>query len=186
MVRRLLAVGGSVALTMALAASAQAAQRFASPDGAGGPCNPTPCSLTFAITGAGDGDEVILTAGTYSVNAPIPSTASGLSVHGDTSGPMPVIAATVGGSNVPIYLQGTNTHLSYLDITNTADASLAGVCYSGTVDRVRLTAIGTNSIALLQTECTVRDSLLRAAGTGTIAWSASSSVNGKWQASRGT
>ena len=177
--RRLLAVIGSVALALAFATPAQAAQLFASPDGAGGPCNPTPCSLTFAITGAGNGDEVIVKAGTYSVNAAIPSTASDLSVHGDTSGPMPVIAGTVGGSNVPIYLQGINTHLSYLDITNTADASFAAVCYSGTVDRVRLTAIGTNSIGLLQNECTVRDSLVRAIGTGTTAWSASSPVNGK-------
>lgn len=53
-------------LTLLASAPAGAAIRYAAP-GAGGtdPCNPTPCSLGKAVSGAKAGDQVVLAAGTY-------------------------------------------------------------------------------------------------------------------------
>ena len=61
----------SVGLTLTLvflvfASSASAAVRYASPGASGAePCNPTPCTLQKAVNGAGDGDQVMVAAGTY-------------------------------------------------------------------------------------------------------------------------
>lgn len=61
--RLLLAVG---CLALLAAAPASGAVRYAAPGAMGGsPCNPAPCGLVTAVTGANNGDQVVLAAGAY-------------------------------------------------------------------------------------------------------------------------
>lgn len=66
--RSLAAAGVVLALLLASAVPASAATRLAAPGAIGAnPCNPTPCGLALAVSGANDGDQVTLAPGTYSV-----------------------------------------------------------------------------------------------------------------------
>lgn len=150
------------------APSALAAQRFAAPEGSGPePCAQTaPCSLKDAVMKANSGDEVILTAGSYKLAEPIFANATELSIHGDPNGPMPKISATL--PYVAFDVEGAGSVVSYLDITDTATEAQPLFCVSTIrVERVRLTAVGENANGLAQGPgCTVRDSLVLAAGFG--------------------
>lgn len=64
--RWLPAAGLLAALLLAAAAPASAGTRFAEPGASGAnPCNPAPCGLSLAVSGAKDGDLVFLAPGTY-------------------------------------------------------------------------------------------------------------------------
>src|SRR5829696_9066712 len=84
-------------VALALAPAAQAAQRYASPTGAGTFCSEAiPCSLRDAIEKAKSNDEVIVGTGTHPLTEPIftDPTAPNLYIHGQLDGPMPRIAVS--------------------------------------------------------------------------------------------
>ncbi len=184
MVRLLAAVIG---LLVALGAgSAEAAQRYAAPGGGGTACSQTtPCSLSQAITGAGEKDEVIVTAGTYTVGSAItvPAGAKEAHIHGDFSGAIPRLEASLTG---PLIVFGAlGVRLGFLEIVNQGPTSPFGfICpYEGEVDRLSATVVGTNAVAAYASaSCEIRDSLLRAGGDnaialfGSVSTSASTSV----------
>jgi len=82
------------------AASADAAQRWASPTSAltSGSCaEVSPCQIDFAISGAASGDEVIVSPGDYSVATPLSPTVP-IYLHGVPGRPRPRLVAPVGSS----------------------------------------------------------------------------------------
>src|SRR3954463_10666777 len=79
---------------LALASSAQGAQRFAAPGASGGePCNPNPCDILTALNNPPAGSEVILQPGDYgSASSRIGSnitTFNQIDVHGVDGQPRP-------------------------------------------------------------------------------------------------
>lgn len=160
-------------LALAFAPASDGAQRFASPAGTGTTCEPaSPCALSEAIENAQTDDEVVVTAGSYSLptNATVPFGAEDVHVHGDFGGPMPRITGSFTGSL--IQLGGTGGRLSYLDLVNdygSAVAVGASCPNGGRIERVRATAIGPGGIGIYQFEdCVVRDSLARAVGSKAV------------------
>jgi hypothetical protein len=69
-------------------AAAQAAQRYAAPSGTGLSCSrQAPCSFQDAVNAASENDEVIVTAGEYTIlGAPLNVVYPGLQIHGDPGG----------------------------------------------------------------------------------------------------
>jgi hypothetical protein len=149
---------------------AQAAQRYAAPSGTGGePCaQSAPCSLKDAVTNATAGSEVVVTAGTYPVESISAPMVPDVSIHGETGGPMPKIVATT--ITRPIAFSTTGGRLAYLEIENNHEFGEAVYCFAGgAVERVRVKVSGDHSRAVAASGCTVRDSLLQATGTDSIA-----------------
>ena len=130
-----------------------------------------PCSLEDAINGASANDEVIVTAGEYTVTgAPINVVYGGLQIHGDLAGPMPRVGAELGGLPA-INMNAEGSSLSYIEVRQPprprASGSAAGA--AARVERVRATGIGEGAAGLVQfQECLVRDSLLRGEGTNSL------------------
>jgi hypothetical protein len=89
----------SVGLTLTLvflvfASSASAAVRYASPGASGAePCNPTPCTLQKAVNGAGDGDDVLVGAGTYKPTVEV-EVDHAISVGGAPGAALPTVQIT--------------------------------------------------------------------------------------------
>jgi hypothetical protein len=167
---RRVAVAACWATLLTFASTAHAAERHASPGGSGEACSEaSPCALPKAVEGAKAGDEVIVTAGTYTVGATMTGP-SGVHIHGEFGGPMPRIEGSVNG-NVVIFSSG-GLRLTYLEIRNESPTAYTALCPpGGRVDRVRITAIGsTTAIGLIQTSnCAVRDSLIVADGNNSAA-----------------
>jgi hypothetical protein len=164
-----LAPGGIVSLlVLALVPAADAAQRYAAPAGAGTTCSAAvPCSLKEAITKAKTGDEVIVTAGSYSVEEATHTGpgVKGVDVHGVPGGPPPKIVGAVNGTLIAVGEEGDS--LSYLDVTNTGSeyASAVACSVGDHVEQLRATASGANASAIVQyADCLVRDSLALATG----------------------
>jgi len=178
---RFAAIMALFAATLIGASAAQAAQRYAAPGGTGTGCSQSsPCSLAQAITGSSANDEVIVTAGTYSVGSTIsvPGGANDVYIHGEFGGSKPRIEAALTGA--AIAFSAFRAHLSYLEFINTGPTSPVGVyCpHQGEVDRVSSTATGTNAVANLHYpgDCEIRDSFLRAEGSNAIALSVAASA----------
>ena len=98
------------------AATAQAAQRYAAPNGSGPAAEcpqANPCSLKDAIEKAKENDEVIVGAGSYTVGGPIISQfeAANLDLHGDFGAPMPRITGSFIGTVLGI--NGAKSRISY-------------------------------------------------------------------------
>jgi hypothetical protein len=155
---------------LALAPAAQAAQRYAAPDGAGPKAEclqADPCSLKDAMEGAKANDEVIVTSGAYTLTETIFPGAEGLSIHGDTAGPMPTISAKLNDYAMQVY---AGSVISYLDLTDTGEEGTPLFCIGARVERVRLTAIGKGARGLYQGPgCAARDSVVLASGEGATA-----------------
>jgi hypothetical protein len=169
--RRLaLACAVVLALAAAGAPAAQAEQRYAAPAGEGVACTESqPCLLEEAVTKAKTGDEVIVTAGSYTLSKPLqtPIGVENLDVHGATGGTMPTIVAST-PSAYALEFRGAGGRLSYLAVEDTAPTFAWAVkCINGgQVERVRISATGNPSIGLLQGEgCVLRDSLVLATGS---------------------
>jgi hypothetical protein len=163
---------------LALAPAAQAAQRYAVPEGSGPePCSAAaPCSLKEALEKAKSSDEVILAPGTYEVDASIAPKpgVENVYVHGSAGGPMPLITAKT-GINPPIG-GGSGGRLGYLDIVNEASNAFGVFCAGGGVERVRVRVVGGSAIGIsARPGCTVRDSVVQAAGSGAKGLEAGSS-----------
>jgi hypothetical protein len=125
---------GALAL-LAVTPSAIAAQRFASPDGAGDcTTSSSPCGYESAITGAGNGDEVILAPGDYG-SALVPRTAVvysylQLAVHGVAGQPRPRIFSS---STFPLGLANAASTISHIDIERVATSAGAALEFHGTL-----------------------------------------------------
>jgi hypothetical protein len=156
---------------LAVPAGAEAAQRYAAPNATGVDCTQTePCSFPDSVNGASANDEVILTAGEYTISgAPLNVVYGGLRIHGDPGGPMPKVAAELGGQPA-INLNAEGSSLSYLEVVNRETEGEGIRCRStSSVDRVRATGIGEGAAGLVQEQgCLVRDSLLRGEGTNSL------------------
>jgi hypothetical protein len=151
----------AVLLALALPATASAATRYASPGGGAisGCPQLAPCSLKEAITGAGSGDEVIVTSGTYTVNETI-ATETPLFIHGQDGTARPQI---VGASGVTPFESFAPQHLSYLTLEATnAGLGVLFVPADGTVlERLELRAHGESGLGLRPgTNFTLTDSLI--------------------------
>jgi hypothetical protein len=171
-----LAVATAASLVVLVAASAaEAAQRYAAAAGVGESCTKEePCSLREALTKASGDDEVIVTGGTYSLGTvPIamPPTTKGAFVHGDFAGRPPLISASAMFSAIG-FAEGVRA--AYLDFVNSTPVARGFSCeQESLIERVRVTAVGSEAIGVLQGgSCLVRDSLIRADGPEAIAISA--------------
>ena len=77
-----------------------------------------PCTLADSINGASANDEVIVTAGEYTVTgAPINVVYGGLQIHGDLAGPMPRVVAELGGLPA-INMNAEGSSLSDIEVVN--------------------------------------------------------------------
>jgi hypothetical protein len=164
-------------VALALAPAAQAAQRYVSTTGEGEACTqPAPCPIKVGIRDAEPNDEVIVTAGTYQLDAPLAPKpeVENVHVHGAAGSSMPLIAAKT-GLNPPIS-GGSGGRLGYLDIVNEASNAFGIFCARGSVERVRVRVVGGNAIGIAaRPGCAVRDTLVQAAGNGAKALEGGSS-----------
>jgi hypothetical protein len=157
---------------LTLVPGAQAAQRYAAPNGSGPKAEcpqANPCSLQDAVEGAKANDEVIIASGAYTPagNVFLPFEASGVNIHGDPSGPPPTITSSATTYALGVF--GQNSKLSYVDVTDLAEASAAISCgIEVSVERVRATARSKYGIGLQQGNCAVRDSMIRAEGSEAV------------------
>ena len=179
--RRLLPIA---ALVMALAApaAAQAAQRYAAPEGSGAePCaQAAPCSLTVAIKKAKANDEVIVARGSYTIKEFLypEGNPANVYIHGDLGGPMPRIVGS--GSSAVMLVVGAGSRLAYLEMTNAGNGAIAAFCTAGTrIERVRASVEGEGAIAMNQAaDCVVQDSIAVASGTSSKALNGAGSLAG--------
>jgi hypothetical protein len=169
--------GGVVAallvLTCAASANAAVARRYVSVAGTGTACTPSePCSLRYAAANSATGDEVIVAAGTYSATPPIkvPDGSENVYIHGEPAGPMPRVEGTMPEAP-PITFVDTGGRLSYIEVVNVADSGYGASCLlEGTLERVKIVAVGQDAIGLYQGPgCYLRDSLVRTEGPGSVA-----------------
>lgn len=137
------------ALVVALLApaSATAATRYAAPNGGMVPgCSQlTPCSLDYAITAASPGDEVVVTAGQYTVGATI-ETETPLWIHGQPGSPKPRIFAADKSVLKSIAPQRIGD-LS-LESTNNPDGALFVPADGTVLERLEILARGADSLGL--------------------------------------
>lgn len=159
------------AALLAVPAGAQAVQRYAAPNATGVNCTKQePCSFPDAVNGASENDEVIVTAGEYTITgAPLHVVYAGLQIHGDPGGPMPRVTAELGGLPA-INVDAAGSSLSYLEVVSRETEGEGILCRSTSrVERVRATGIGEGAAGLVQEQsCLVRDSLLRGEGTNSL------------------
>lgn len=143
-IRRL--VVAAVATFVACPASALAAQRFATPSGSGTACTATaPCSIVMAINSAAANDEVIVAGnqGAYgSPESPISTglSASGVSIHGATGQPRPVIYSSAGLA-LDVVNESAVSDLAIYETATNAEAIQAG---GSTVDHLLAVASTSN------------------------------------------
>jgi hypothetical protein len=158
-------------LVVALPTTAQAAQRYAAPAGEGTQCTQEkPCSLSEALGKAKANDEVIVTAGAYSLSGPtyLSFEATGAYVHGDFGGPRPKITGSVPGYLLGIFT--AKSRIAHLDITNAAEFSAALVCNPEiVVERMLMISKAKGGFGA-QTfgSCLLRDSVVRAEGEQSV------------------
>jgi hypothetical protein len=167
------AIGLVASLALLLgAADAEAAPRYAAPNGTGSACTQQePCSLAEASNGASNGDEVIVAAGDYTISgAPLNVVSERLSLHGDFGGPMPRVVASLGGLPA-INLSGEGIVLSYLEVQNEETEGIGVRCTGGgaRLERVRAKGIGEGAAGVVAYPgCAVRNSLLQGRGANAL------------------
>src|SRR4051812_11376009 len=177
--KRLLVLTVTIASFGALAPAANAAVRFASPDGSGAaPCaESAPCNINTAISGAADGDEVVLASGTYDSAHGVPvqgidvgNTQDNLLIHGRPGQPRPVISFS-DGAEPAVEVLGTGTTIRDAKIEALA-ANEIGLYApgGGTFERMQILASGNGGVgALLFGASGLRSSIVRAPGTSATA-----------------
>jgi hypothetical protein len=140
-------VGAVLAAASIPAAASAAAQRYASPVGAGSGCSSaTPCSITQAISGAGAGDEVIVNPGDYPLTATL-SAPSAMTIHGVAGQPRPRLHFSgAGQGGLRLYFGGT---LRYMEIDQAANEKAlfaAGASVDQVIAKASVTGEPTASI----------------------------------------
>ena len=154
--------------SLAAVAGADAAVRYASPSSAttSGPCSTalTPCRLDFAISGAADGDTVVLAAGTYAVNYAVTAGAA-IDVSGTTGQPRPQIVgdASRTGATINMSAGGSLKHVSV--VSNSANPA---VISKGLLveNAVVTSSTGRGVLAKAGSGATIRDSVVHTTGPG--------------------
>lgn len=132
-VRRISPTLLAVCLLLLAAAPASAAVRNASPTGAGAsPCNPTPCSLTTAVSGAAPGDQVVMASGTYTIAPPLVVNKA-IDVGG-TPGASTTVEFSVAGEGLVVDHAGAVLH--DVSIRSAGGMGIGLALLSGTVERV--------------------------------------------------
>lgn len=185
------AIIGSMAIIVGLLAitppASAATIRYAShtvADGAGTPCTQSaPCSLFDAVTGAGDGDTVKLTADEYYLSGPLEVHANDLTIEGPAGIGAPgdfiayIFFRDAAGGGAPdsahkLLIFANNTHFRRVAINGTAtgggilvgagDSTRTGQTY----DRTFITNHG-DGVALVGHGASITNSVVRQTGTGT-------------------
>ena len=164
-------------LTMlGFAASAEAAQRFASPTGSGTACTSgAPCDLDTAVEAPAvvDGDEVIVTPGTYTVTDLLIGDA--IDLHGQDLQPRPTIN-TSGTNSIDI---GDAATVRDLAVNAGGFRAINAWVDGATVERVSATTTTGGAITCVATASVLfRDSLCTATGSNTAGIGASFSAGG--------
>jgi hypothetical protein len=169
----------AVTALLVLPATALGATRYAAPGGpASGLCaEATPCSLSYAITAASAGDEVVVMAGTYPVAATIEATVP-LTIHGVAGQSRPRI---VGAKGVSPLKSGEKLTLSDLAIesTESGTGSVFAFADGDLFDHLELIANGSGALALRPgVNWTMTDSLLVAKGESAVGFFVQGVANG--------
>jgi hypothetical protein len=158
--RALILIGIALIGPMVWAATANADERFVTTGGAGSTCSAlAPCKIETGVNDAGPGDEVIIAPGTYSTATGLSNT-QGLSVHGQTGHPRPVIRSS---ADVALYLSSSSSEpvsISDLSIRHTGDTY--GVQTSAnevTLERLDVRSTGLFAACEVGPPTTVRDTL---------------------------
>lgn len=157
-------------LSAALAAPAVAqgaAQRYAAPGGTGSACTQaTPCSLDVAVEDAAvaDGDEVIVTPGSYTTADVLVTDA--ISLHGQAGQPRPTVNVSSGnGLKVSDAATVSDLKIQGVLVGFSADSGIA----RSTFERLEVSASGPAGRACqVNGEATIRDSVCWASGA--TAW----------------
>jgi hypothetical protein len=150
-------------LVLAVAPAAGAAQRYAAPNGSStGQCPATaPCALDRAVNSAADGDEVIVTPGTYTLAKKLQPRGE-LDMHGDPNFAWPKIVGT-GSLKEPILTLDGGT-LRHVWIHASANKE-ALVLKEGVVDGARLESAGGDAATVYGSDATViRNSVVVSTG----------------------
>ena len=140
-------------VVLALAPSAQAATRYASPAGvttAQLGCTATvPCALQTAVNAAQNGDDVLVAPGDYLVTSTI-HPRSGVLIHGDSGQPRPRLHGT-GQLNGDV-LQLQQASASHLAVESAGRSSAAVTLRDGTGSDLILAANGSDAAVLMQSD----------------------------------
>jgi hypothetical protein len=174
------------ALSVAIAGTAQAANRFAAPGGSGLACTvDAPCTITNAINAAGTGDDVTLAPGTYgSIATPLTTTlgasAADVYIHAAPGHPAVIysatsyaLEATVAGdrvSDVVVHQRADNGTALYLASTARADRVIA------IAESPSASALGDGCVAVDATQIT--DSVCLGAAAFSTGLSVSATLSG--------
>src|SRR5262245_17960641 len=179
------------AMTMLIAAaSAGAAQRYASPSGSGIACTQaSPCAIHVAANDAQAGDEVIVAPGDYSPPGTVVTAFPNIYMHGIQGQPMPRIHFTAGflwignpgdraswlavdGTNIPPVESNKGAQVDQIVAHATGAGTAACLDFATIIDSV-CSASGTNAPALeaqtnLNDTITARNLTLQSTGSGGI------------------
>lgn len=149
--RSLAAAGVVLALLLASAVPASAATRLAAPGAIGAnPCNPAPCGLALAVSGANNGDQVTLAPGAYSVAGDLV-----ISKAIEVGGTPGATTSVVTEEGVRVENLAALLHDVQLSLAAPAMAYALGQ-EAGTVERVYVD--GTNGLACSMESGVMRDS----------------------------
>src|SRR5262245_63069824 len=160
---RMLAAIVTIAFTLFAAPAANAARRFASPDGSTtAACTAAdPCALQTAVNAAADGDEVVVTSGTYTLAKKLVPRGA-LDIHGDPDFAWPKIVGT-GSLKEPILTLDGGT-LRHVLIHASANKE-ALILKAGVVDGVRLESANGDAATVYGSDGTViRNAVIRSTG----------------------
>ena len=168
-----------VVLLLAVPTLASAATRYASPSGTGDAtvCSQAdPCEIEDAVEDASvaDGDEVIVTAGSYDIGTGSVDIADGITVRGSAPGQRPTITSS--GSGPPsgaITITDADAEIRDLDVASTSTSNLdSGLLFVGgvVIERVSARAPSASTGCFLRTNAasppaTIRDSVCSAGGS---------------------
>jgi hypothetical protein len=159
--------------SFALAGPAMANTYWAAPSGVGiGNCSSAgnACDLPSANADANtDGDEIILTPGTYTISSQLSNTHQ-ISLHGEAGQSRPVIHGNVSTFDVLNLTGGASLSDLEVDLTGTSHAAAVELAGTGSLENVILNSSGPSSLAALfvdnASSYTVRDTVALISSSG--------------------
>jgi hypothetical protein len=153
----------TIVFTLVAVPAADAARRYASPNGSTtAACTAAdPCALHIAVNSAADGDEVVVTPGTYTLAKKLQPRGA-LDLHGDPDFAWPKIVAT-GALKEPVLTLDGGT-LAHVLIHASANKE-ALILKEGVVDGVRLESVSGDAATVYGSDSTViRNSVVISTG----------------------
>ena len=174
----------AAAAVLVASASADAAIRYAEPNGNGasgaGQCLlADPCSLQTAVEDPSvvNGDEVIVLTGTYENQADSVLVEDAITVHGEAEQPRPVIPTTDGYAGIRVNSPGAGSTLSHLQVNSTSTGFGVVLLAAATAERLVVQSTGGGHACGLNFGAVIRDSICWTTTNGTDAVSYSASGN---------